>query len=39
MDRGGFIFGPIDSVDLTKRLPKEAGVHPEPGSFFAGPII
>jgi hypothetical protein len=27
---GGFVFGPVDFVDLKKRLPKEAGVvHPE----------
>jgi hypothetical protein len=27
---GGFVFGPVDFVDLKKRLPKEAGVvHPQ----------
>ena len=36
--KGDLIFEPVDSVDLKKRLPKEAGVvHPNALSFFAGP--
>ncbi|MBA4393886.1 MAG: hypothetical protein C0407_10070 [Desulfobacca sp.] len=39
-ESGGFIFGPVDFVDLNKRLPKEAGVvHPYAMSFFAEPNL
>ena len=36
---GVFYLGPVDSVDLSKRLPREAGVHLNLGAIFTGQIV